>query len=128
MPMSDINTLADVVRVHGVGLSDKTALAQAGRESLTWAQLLERAARVAQALADAGVGAQDRVAFLDKNSIEHFDVAFGAAMLNAVSVDVNWRLAAPEVQQCYYVTGEVDFMLVVLVPSMTASAGDTLVK
>jgi len=29
-------------------------------------------------------------------------------------------LAAPEVQQCYYVTGEVDFMLVVLVPSMTA--------
>ena len=27
-------------------------------------------------------------------------------------------LAAPEVQQCYYVTGEVDFMLVVLVPSM----------
>ena len=29
-------------------------------------------------------------------------------------------VAAPEVQQCYYVTGEVDFMLVVLVPSMTA--------
>ena len=29
-------------------------------------------------------------------------------------------LAAPEVQQCYYVTGEVDFMLVVLVPSMAA--------
>jgi DNA-binding Lrp family transcriptional regulator len=27
---------------------------------------------------------------------------------------------APEVQQCYYVTGEVDFMLVVLVPSMAA--------
>ena len=26
--------------------------------------------------------------------------------------------AAPEVQQCYYVTGEADFMLVVLVPSM----------
>jgi Lrp/AsnC family transcriptional regulator, leucine-responsive regulatory protein len=29
-------------------------------------------------------------------------------------------LAAPEVQQCYYVTGDVDFMLVVLVPSMAA--------
>lgn len=27
-------------------------------------------------------------------------------------------LAAPEVQQCYYVTGEVDFMLVVTVPTM----------
>ncbi len=53
---------------------------------------------MAQALADAGVGPNDRVAFLDKNGIEHFDVSFGAAMLNAVSVDVNWRLAAPEVQ------------------------------
>jgi long-chain acyl-CoA synthetase len=96
--MSDINTLADVVRVNGARLPDKIALVQAGRDSVTWAQLLERSARMAQALADAGVGAGDRVAFLDKNSVEHFDVSFGAAMLNAVSVDVNWRLAAPEVQ------------------------------
>ena len=29
-------------------------------------------------------------------------------------------LAAPEVQQCYYVTGEADFVLTVVVPSMTA--------
>ncbi|MDQ8726860.1 Lrp/AsnC family transcriptional regulator [Bradyrhizobium sp. LHD-71] len=28
--------------------------------------------------------------------------------------------AAPEVQQCYYVTGEFDFMLVMLVPNMAA--------
>ncbi len=28
-------------------------------------------------------------------------------------------LAASEIQQCYYVTGEVDFILVVLVPDMT---------
>lgn len=27
--------------------------------------------------------------------------------------------ATPQVQQCYYVTGEADFMLVVIVPSMT---------
>ena len=93
--MSDINTLADVIRVHGVGLPDKIALVQAGRDSVTWTQMLDRSARVAQALADAGVGADDRVAFLDKNGVEHFDVSFGAAMLNAVSVDVNWRLAAP---------------------------------
>ena len=29
-------------------------------------------------------------------------------------------LAAPEVQQCYYVTGEIDFMLVITVPTMEA--------
>jgi DNA-binding Lrp family transcriptional regulator len=27
--------------------------------------------------------------------------------------------AAPEVQQCYYVTGEADFILVIVVPTMT---------
>jgi DNA-binding Lrp family transcriptional regulator len=29
-------------------------------------------------------------------------------------------VAAPEVQQCYYVTGETDFMLVIVVPTMGA--------
>ncbi|MDE1994914.1 MAG: Lrp/AsnC family transcriptional regulator [Rhizobiaceae bacterium] len=28
--------------------------------------------------------------------------------------------AAPEIQQCYYVTGEADFILVIVVPSMSA--------
>ena len=37
------------------------------------------------------------MAFLDKNGIEHFEVAYGAALGNAVCVDVNWRLAPPEV-------------------------------
>jgi long-chain acyl-CoA synthetase len=53
---------------------------------------------VANLFAAAGVGNQDRVAFLDKNGIEHFEVFYGAALLNAVCVDVNWRLAAPEVE------------------------------
>ena len=53
---------------------------------------------MAAGLAAAGVGPQDRVAFLDKNGIEHFEVFFGAALANAVCVDVNWRLAAPEVE------------------------------
>ena len=42
------------------------------------------------------VAAQDRVAFLDKNSPEFFEVLFGAAKLNAVTVAVNWRLAPRE--------------------------------
>ncbi len=29
-------------------------------------------------------------------------------------------ISAPEIQQCYYVTGEADFVLVVMVPTMTA--------
>jgi long-chain acyl-CoA synthetase len=95
--MGNITSLADIPRVHGVDRADQTALIQDDRR-LTWAELHQRAGQVAQGLAADGVGSQDRVAFLDKNGIEHFEVFFGAALLNAVCVDVNWRLAAPEVE------------------------------
>ncbi len=92
-----IENLADILRVHGFGRSEEQALIEGDRE-LSWGDLYTRASRVAAALAAAGVGSQDRIAFLDKNGIEHFEVFFGAALQNAVCVDVNWRLAAPEVE------------------------------
>ena len=95
--MSEITSIAEIVRVHGRDRAGHPAIIL-GERTLTWGELYERACRVGQALADAGVGSQDRVAFLDKNGIEHFEVFFGAALLNAVCVDVNWRLAAPEVE------------------------------
>ena len=91
-----INTVGDIVKVHGAERAGQTALIQ-GDRTLTWGQLYERSCRMAQALKGVGVGVNDRVSFLDKNSIEHFEVAFGCALLNAVSVDVNWRLAPPEI-------------------------------
>ncbi|MGH9133752.1 MAG: long-chain-fatty-acid--CoA ligase [Ilumatobacteraceae bacterium] len=95
--MSEITSLAGIVRVHGRDRAEHPALIL-GERTVTWAELYERCCRVAQALSAAGVGAQDRVAFLDKNGVEHFEVFFGAALLNAVCVDVNWRLAPPEVE------------------------------
>ncbi len=92
-----INTLADILRDHADERPDATSLILGDRR-VTWAQLYERASRVAAGLAAAGVGNQDRVAFLDKNGIEHFEVFFGAALANAVCVDVNWRLAPPEIE------------------------------
>ena len=94
---TEITNVAGIVRVHGAGRPDHVALIEGDRR-LTWGQVAERSRRTAQAFASVGVGAEDRVAFLDKNGIEHFDVFFGAALLNAVAVDVNWRLAPPEVQ------------------------------
>ena len=93
----DITTLADIVRTHGVSRASDNSLIE-GERTRTWGELYERSIRVANALQAAGVGVQDRVAFLDKNSIEHFEVFYGCALINAVSVDINWRLAPPEVE------------------------------
>ena len=92
-----IESVAEIVRIHGVGRADEVALIQDERR-MTWRELLDRSAQVAQGLRDAGVGSQERIAFLDKNGIEHFEVFFGAALINALCVDVNWRLAPPEVE------------------------------
>ncbi len=107
-----IDNVAGIIRTHAAGRPDGIALVE-GDRTMTWTELLERSSRVAQALADAGVGSQDRVAFLDKNGIEHFEVFFGAALLGAVCVDVNWRLAPPEVQ---YIVDDADAKVFVVGP------------
>ena len=66
---------------------------------------------MANALAGEGVGPQDRVAFLDKNAVEHFEVLFGASKLNAVSVAVNWRLAPPEI---VYIVNDADAKVLIV--------------
>jgi long-chain acyl-CoA synthetase len=96
MPISDITTVADIVRVHGRERPEDIALVSGQRE-MTWAELNRRAQQVANGLVALGVGQQDRVAFLDKNGLEHFELFFGASLINAVCVDVNWRLAPREV-------------------------------
>ena len=107
-----IDTVSDIVRAHGTARTDQTALVL-GERRVTWGQLLDRAGQVANLLAAAGVGEQDRVAFLDKNGIEHFEVFYGAALLNAVCVDVNWRLAPPEVE---YIVNDAQAKVLVVGP------------
>jgi long-chain acyl-CoA synthetase len=93
-----IASIADIIRTHGAERPDQVALEFEDR-SVTFAELSERAKRVAQALAGVGVGEGDRVAFIDKNGVEWFEVTFGLALLGAVNVSVNWRLAPPEMAQ-----------------------------
>jgi long-chain acyl-CoA synthetase len=91
-----IATVAQVVRIHGRERPDAPAVLFDGME-ITYGALDRRSNHVANALLAEGVHAQDRVAFLDKNTPEYFEVLFGGAKINAVLVAVNWRLAAPEV-------------------------------
>jgi len=92
-------TLAELTRTHRNKRGDRAAL-QYTRDGRTWTyEALDReACQVANALKAMGIGPQDRVAYLDKNTPEYFTLFFGGSKLNAVSVAVNWRLAAPEME------------------------------
>jgi long-chain acyl-CoA synthetase len=63
----------------------------------SFSDLDERSNRAAAAMRTAGVGPQDRVAYLDKNGIEFFDVMFGASKINAAIVPLNWRNSPAEI-------------------------------
>jgi long-chain acyl-CoA synthetase len=91
-----LHTTAELIRHWAAERPDHPALRWDGQE-LTYRELDERASRVAQALRAAGVGPEERVCYLDKNSPEQIELFFGAAKLNAVPTPVNFRLAPPEV-------------------------------
>ena len=71
-----IQTLADLIRARAADLGPRAALTFEGRD-ISWVELDERASRVARGLVEAGVGPQEHVAFLDKNSPEYFEVPSG---------------------------------------------------
>jgi long-chain acyl-CoA synthetase len=88
-------TIAGLIRSQGASRPGKTAIAFAGRD-VTYADLDRRSNKAAQALRAAGMGTGDRVALIDRNGPEFFDLLFGAAKVGAVLVVVNWRLSPPE--------------------------------
>jgi long-chain acyl-CoA synthetase len=89
-------TVGACIRHWAAERPDHPALRWPGGQ-LTYGQLHERTSRLAQALQEAGVGAGDRVAYLDKNSPEQLEIWFATAKLGAVPCPVNYRLAPPEV-------------------------------
>jgi len=92
-----ITTLDEVLRVHDEARPDKIAM-RADDRTWTYSQLYSDSCRVAQGLLSEGVSPDERVAFLDRNVPEYFSLLFGAAMVKAVTLAVNWRLAAPEME------------------------------
>lgn len=95
----EIKTLGDISRYHKATRPDDVALIySADDRQWTYAEIDEESCQVANALIALGVGAQDRVAYLERNAPEYFTYLFGIAKLNAVSVAVNWRLAPREME------------------------------
>ena len=93
-----ITSFAGIIRTHGRERPDHPAI-EYERRSVSFGELDARSSQLANAFAAAGIQANDRVAFLDKNGPEFFEVTFALAKLNAVNVAVNWRLAPTEMAQ-----------------------------
>jgi fatty-acyl-CoA synthase len=68
-----------------------------GDRRLTWAEVRDRARRLAVALQDAGVRKGDRVAFLAFNTPELLEAHYGVPAAGAVLVAINTRLTSGEI-------------------------------
>jgi acyl-CoA synthetase (AMP-forming)/AMP-acid ligase II len=88
--------LNDTLVRNATWFADTPAYVADGRV-LTHAQLLARAARLASALAAAGVRRQDRVSVLGRNSIEFGEVLAAGQLSGIIIATVNFRLAGPEI-------------------------------
>ena len=86
-----VQLFADLARRR----ADHPALVGAAR-TVTYAGLEDRANRVANALTGLGVGEQGRVAYLDLNNPEFFELMLGAAKVGAAVAPINFRLTPQE--------------------------------
>ena len=71
-----------------------------GARRVTYGELEQRAQRLANVLAAAGVTSGDRIALLSENRGEILEVFLAAARLGAIVACQNWRLAPPELAHC----------------------------
>jgi acyl-CoA synthetase (AMP-forming)/AMP-acid ligase II len=85
-------------RQYATTAPDRAAATDADTGAVrTFAQLDQRANRVAHALRGAGLRTGDHVAIVMDNRLEYFDVLWGAMTSGLYVTPVNWHLAADEV-------------------------------
>jgi acyl-CoA synthetase (AMP-forming)/AMP-acid ligase II len=93
------STVASMVSDRARSTPDRTAL-QAGQRICSFAELDERANRLAHALMEMGVDPGDRIAILSENRLEFIEATLAAGKIGAILACQNWRLAVPELQHC----------------------------
>jgi acyl-CoA synthetase (AMP-forming)/AMP-acid ligase II len=91
------DSLVQMLRTSVERDPDATAIVEVGGERLTFAQLWERAARVAGGLRAVGLRRGSRAAILLPNSVDWVLAFWGAQLAGAVAVPVNTRFTGHEV-------------------------------
>src|SRR3954462_13027346 len=91
--------IADLLE-HAVDAVPERVAVVCGDRRVTFAELEQRANRLAHHLAAHGVGPGDRLGFYSRNSIEALEAMIAAYKLRAIAVNVNYR----------YVHGELAYL------------------
>ena len=94
--------LSAFIRFHALRTPEQVALIY-GDMRITYAEFSERILRLAGFMRSRGIGEDDTVAVVMKNSPAFLEAAFAASHLGAVFLPVNFRLAREEVA---YITGD----------------------
>ncbi len=110
---SPLTPIAFLERTAAV-FPDRTAVIDEDRR-LTWAELRERARRLATAIQAAGLEKDDRVAFLAPNVTELLEAHFGVPRAGCVLVTINTRLLGDEIA---YILDHSGARLLVVDPSL----------
>src|ERR1043166_9543545 len=95
-PRGDMIALSSFVRFHAVRSPDRPAVAYAGAH-ISYAELMRRIESAAGWLAARGIGPGHAVALLMQNSAAFVELTFATSHLGAVTLPINYRLAADEV-------------------------------
>jgi acyl-CoA synthetase (AMP-forming)/AMP-acid ligase II len=90
-----LDCVADISRLHARERPDSVALDFKDRLT-TYAELDERASRVANGLLSMGQPPGARIGYLGKNLDRFWEVVLGTFKSRTAIVGLNWRLAAPE--------------------------------
>ena len=92
--------IADLLEHAVDAVPDRTAVICGGRQ-VTYAQLEERANRLAHHLAAQGVGKGDHIGVYSRNSIEMIETMFAAFKLRAIAINVNYRYVHGELRYLF---------------------------
>jgi long-chain acyl-CoA synthetase len=91
-----MNSIDDILTHFATATPDAPAITFNGRTH-SYAALDRRTNALADALAKMGIGPGDRVAFVGRNRIEHFELIFAVAKVGGISIGLNWRLSPREI-------------------------------
>jgi acyl-CoA synthetase (AMP-forming)/AMP-acid ligase II len=90
--------VGDIIERNARLFPDKTAVVFEGKHA-TFAQFAMRVRKLANALADRGLGRGMRLAILAQNCVEYLETVGSAELSGTIAVTLNWRLAPTELQQ-----------------------------